>query len=143
MTKSLQNSAITLLHLKVVTYSDTFCINCLVDFMDCFVNNTKSLADTITVALHDYLNIDNLYNPEYNLMLTRSYWQQTAANIYMGRCHTLQYPTEVGANFLKDGFIFGLNPNQQYDILIHDPNFYLLVTNPVVFPRFWIRFSVK
>ena len=100
------------------------------------------MEETVTLAVHDYVNIESIMDPYYNLMLTSSYWSQSAGNVFAGRCHTFQYPTEVGADFVTDGFIFGLNPNQQYDVLIHDPNFYLLVTNPLVFPRFWLRFVV-
>ena len=46
------------------------------------------------------------------------------------------------ADMVTDGFGFSLNPNQTYTILVHDPNFFLMASNPMVFPRIWATYKV-
>ena len=64
-----------------------------------------------------------------------SYWSQNSAIVFLGRCYTFQFPESVQADMIGDGFWFGLNSSLTYDIAFHDPNFYLLTSNPLVFPR--------
>lgn len=69
-------------------------------------------------------------------------WNITASNIYMGRCHTLQFSKPLLADMITDALGFGLNPEMSYRVILHDPNYYLLASNPMVFPRIWVEYTV-
>ena len=60
----------------------------------------------------------------------------------MGTCHTFQYSKKLLADMVTEGVVFGLDPSLSYRIMLHDPNFYLLASNPLVFPRIWVEYKV-
>jgi len=54
--------------------------------MTCFEENTFTLAETVYPRsfLHVKEKVDMLAEP--------SYWSRTPGNVFMGMCHTFQYP---------------------------------------------------
>ena len=54
--------------------------------MSCFEENTFTLAETVYPRsfLHVKEKLDMLAEP--------SYWSRTPGNVFMGMCHTFQYP---------------------------------------------------
>ena len=69
-------------------------------------------------------------------------WNITAGSVFMGTCHTFQYSKKLLADMVTEGVVFGLDPSLSYRIMLHDPNFYLLASNPLVFPRIWVEYKV-
>ena len=61
----------------------------------------------------------------------------------MGMCHTFQYPEPLQADTVNDGFGFALDPKKTYLIILHDPKYYVLGSNPLVFPRMWLTYTVN
>ena len=92
------------------------------------------LDDTIAVAFHDMLKLNDVLNS--------SYWSEAPGSVFLGRCHTFQFPNKVEAHMITDGLIFGLDPNKAYVVLLHDPNYFLLASNPLIFPRIWLDYRV-
>ena len=76
-------------------------------------------------------------------MLNSSYWTKTPGNVFMGMCHTFQYPEPLQADMVKDGFGFTLDPELSYTVIVHDPKYYIMGSNPLVFPRMWLTYKVK
>ena len=64
------------------------------------------------------------------------------AMFYYGMCHSFIYPGKVTAGDGEDDtFSFYLNPELSYRVIIHDPRFYHIVSNSLVFPRIWLEFE--
>ena len=107
------------------------------EVQQCFEENTFTLNETMLGAVYNLENkVDLLHN---NSEVT---WNTTASNVFYGRCYTFLYSKPILANQLTDGLAFGLNPNITYKVILHDPNFYLIVSNPLVFPGIWREFIV-
>ena len=70
--------------------------------------------------------------PEMN----SSQWSSYMATVYYGMCHTFRNTKKIGANYY--GGQFFLDPNITYKVIIHDPQFYLIVPGSLVFPRIWL-----
>ena len=105
------------------------------EFLTCFENNTFALNETIHEA---FLHVQEKRN-----MLNSSYWTKTPGNVFMGMCHTFQYPEPLQADMVKDGFGFTLDPELSYTVIVHDPKYYIMGSNPLVFPRMWLTYKVK
>ena len=103
----------------------------------CFEENTFTLNETLMGAVYSLaIKQDILHNnPDAT-------WNTTASNIYFGKCHTLQFYKPLLADMITDGLAFGLNPNMSYRVILHDPNYYLLAYNPMVYPRISLEFTV-
>ena len=81
-------------------------------------------------------------NEHNDLLANTSNWNVTNGSVYMGKCHTYQYPNTLEADMVTDGLLFALNPNTSYRVFFHDPKYYLLVSNPMVYPRIWFEYKV-
>ena len=44
---------------------------------------------------------------------------------------------------ISDGIAFQLDATKAYIIFFHDENYYLLASNPLVFPTIWKEYKVK
>ena len=107
----------------------------ILEFLDCFENNTFPLNETIHEA---FFNVGLKRN-----MLNTSYWRKTPGNVFMGMCHTFQFPDLLGADMVQDGFGFSVDPEKSFTVIVHDPKYYILGSNPLVFPRMWLTYKVK
>ena len=105
------------------------------EFLTCFEDNTYTLNETIREA---FLHLKLKQN-----ILTNAYWNKTPGTVFMGMCHTFQYPDPLQADMTKDGFMFTLDPEKSYTIILHDPKYYIIGENPMVFPRMWLTYKVQ
>ena len=80
------------------------------------------------------------FNVKQNVM-NSSLWSSIMSVVYAGLCHTFDYPEPLSGDINRDSFLFYLDPNISYRIIVHDPKFHLLVTNSIAFPR--IRLEYK
>merc|ERR1711915_192629 len=58
-------------------------------------------------------------------------------------CYTFSYKAKLKADMLTDGLVFQLDPKLSYRIIIHDPNYLLMASNPLVFPRIWQDYKAQ
>ena len=105
------------------------------EVIDCIEERTFSINDTIITAFHDLTNITSVMNPIY--------WTPNFGSPYLGMCHTFIYPTKLKADMLADGVIFQLDPDLSYKVIIHDPKYFLMASNPLVFPRIWREYKAQ
>ena len=96
---------------------------------ECIQEKTYGLKDTIKSAFHDATNPKSI--------MSNIYWTPNFGSPYLGMCHTFLYGKGLKADMMKDGLLFQLDPNLSYKVIIHDPKFYLIASNPLVFPRIW------
>ena len=54
-------------------------------------------------------------------------------------CHTFRNPEKIKADTL--GGHFFLEPNMSYKVLLHDPQFYLILINSLTFPRIMLEYK--
>ena len=102
---------------------------------DCYDENTFKLNETIFNAFH------HMYK-QNDVLQNSSNWNVNKGSVFMGQCHTFQYPDPLQADMVTDGLLFAINPNISYRVFFHDPKYYLLVSNPMVFPRIWFEYEV-
>ena len=121
-------------------YINTFCnkSSSADELRTCFEDNTFTLNETLmgvvySLAIKEDILVNN--NPYVT-------WNITASNVYLGRCHTLLFTKPLLADMITDALGFGLNPEMSYRVLLHDQNYYLLASNPMVFPRIWVEYPV-
>ena len=67
--------------------------------------------------------------------MNSSHWSSYLATTYYGICHTYKSPESFYANDLAGKFF--LDPNITYTVILHDPQFYHILTNSLAFPRVW------
>ena len=74
-------------------------------------------------------------------MLNSSLWSTTMATVYYGMCHTFRNTEKLPAMAMVPAGVFYLNPNLTQRIIIHDPLFYHILSNSLVFPRVWLEYK--
>ena len=119
-----------------VTKFMSYILNNFEDFIGCFDENTFGLNETIFDAFQDTIN-------RKDIPLNSSSWKVIKGSVLQGQCHTYQHPILLGADQTKDGIDFALLPDVPYLIFIHDPNFYLFASNPMIFPSMWKESKVS
>lgn len=69
--------------------------------------------------------------------LNSKYWTSKFQAKQMGRCHTLQIPELLSGNAVENNIIVSLNAQTDllYVTLIHDPNYFLIASNPLTYSR--------
>ena len=87
------------------------------DVVDCIRENTFSLNSTIKAS---------------RLGLDLSLWSSYMATIYFGMCHTFTNNQSIK--------IFHLDPQLNYRIFIHDPNYYHLLIRSLI-PRILLQYK--
>ena len=65
-------------------------------------------------------------------------WSSYMATIFFGMCHTIS--SQIKEDKEESTNIFLLDPNLNYRILIHDPNYYHILFKSVV-PRIWVDYK--
>ena len=76
-------------------------------------------------------------------VMNSSLWSSSMATVYAGLCHSFNYPRPLSAKgYAADhSLLFYLDPSLNYRVLIHDPKFYHIVSNSLVFPRIFFNFE--
>ena len=78
-----------------------------------------------------------------NSIKTPKYWKPNFGSPHLGMCHTLSLPTKLKADMMADGLMFQLDPSLSYKVIIHDPKYFLMASNPLVFPRIWREYKAQ
>ena len=94
------------------------------DVLRCVKEKTFSLSSTIKQS-----------------KMNSSIWSSNMANVYYGFCHTFTNPEKLPAAAYAPAGVFYLNPNLTYRVILHDPLFYHVVINGLVFPRVWLEYK--
>lgn len=103
------------------------------EVQDCIRAKTFNFTDTIKNAYHDAT--------DPKVLMSEEQWIPNFGSPYLGMCHTFLYETQLRADMMKDGIFFRLDPNLSYKVIIHDPRFFLMTSNPLVFPRIWKEYK--
>ena len=74
-------------------------------------------------------------------VMNSSLWSSNMASVFAGLCHSFTYPDYLSSHFNTENFLFFLDPDLSYWVLIHDPKFYHVVTNSLVFPRVLLEYK--
>ena len=76
---------------------------------------------------------------KYLVSIDPDSWRTDISAVYLGRCHTLQFPEAVGS--LLDDYLLTISFNQSlsYDIFMHDPKYFFTTLNPAAFPHIRIK----
>merc|ERR1711978_358155 len=74
--------------------------------------------------------------------MKESLWSSNMVTTPFGLCHTFKYPGNIGADFYEDSFIFLLSTELNYRIIVHDPLFYHVIFNSLIFPRIWLEYKM-
>ena len=107
----------------------------VLEFSNCYDDNTYKLNETIVEAYHHVEKMNDVLKNTSN-------WIMNKGNVFLGQCHTFQYPHNLQADAVSDGILFTLHTSLSYRVLIHDPKYYLLVTQPKIFPRIYFQLKV-
>ena len=99
--------------------------------ISCIKNRTYSFEETIPYAQRG-AHVSKL-------MTDSDFWKSDITAMQAGRCHTLNYPEPVGARLETNILFFSLNPELSYDVVIHDPTFYLYSLTPSAVPQIKIK----
>ena len=71
--------------------------------------------------------------------MNSSLWSSDLATIYYGLCHTFRNPEKIAAGVYCGHFF--IDPNLTYKVILHDPQFYLVLPNSLAFPRIWLDYK--
>ena len=105
------------------------------EVLECIRSRTFSLNDTIKTAFYDLTSLKSLK--------VEKFWRENFGSPYLGMCHTFHATIKLKADMMKDGLIFQLDPELSYKIYIHDPKYYLMAANPLVYPRIFRDYKAK
>ena len=93
------------------------------------------LPEAVKDSFYDLTLVKNL--------MKESLWNKTVHTVFLGMCHTFQFPEKVGSQSYVNSFTFALNPNLSYQIYLYDPKYYYIVVNPTVSPRLYYDLKVN
>ena len=116
-------------------YLDVINVECgpktLAEAIACIHKKTFSFNETIPHAMRGTTVDKPLAGPEF--------WHSDVTTITAGQCHTLNYSELVGSRLDTNILFFSLNPELSYDVMIHDPAFYLHSLTPSAVPQVKIK----
>ena len=67
-------------------------------------------------------------------MTNEATWWEDFTHVWLGRCYTLQLDRKLGPDFRTDELFLHLNPALNYYIFVHDPDYFIINSNPVSLP---------
>jgi hypothetical protein len=99
-----------------------------VEAEECLRNKTFNLSDMVE-------KVSDGNKSELN----ETFWREDISFFWDGRCQTLQRSAsiEIGTK-LGQRLEIKFNTSLEYFAVVHDPNFFVLGTNPLTMPRIWI-----
>ena len=63
--------------------------------------------------------------------MSPSLWTSSLGAVELGMCHTLNLHQDLEADCHHGGLLFGLDPNLNYRVYIHDPRYFHFLSNPL------------
>ena len=94
--------------------------NSFEEALECIENETYNLTETVPRAIsNDGTDISN-----------SSFWINDISLTYLGKCHTLNNSVSLGSSYWN----FVLDASLNYFVAIHDPNFFMVTSNPATVP---------
>ena len=78
-----------------------------------------------------------------NVINNSSFWNDGAFHSVAGKYYTFHYPYPVKIDPMSNKILFAVNPNSSFTaILLHDPKFIFVNSNPGVYPRVYKEYQV-
>ena len=117
-------------------YLDLINVECdqpesLEEAVSCISNRTYNFNETITFAQQ---------GATYAKLISDSqFWKSDVTAMPVGKCHTLDYPEHLGSRLETNTLWFNLNSELSYDVIIHDPTFYIVTLSPSAIPQIRIK----
>ena len=98
--------------------------NSVKEVYECVDGKTFNLTETVPYPLSEItpINFADISNS--------SFWTNDISLVTLGKCHTLNNSVSLGTA----KWIFPLDPYLDYTVVIHDPHFFLMTTNPATIP---------
>ena len=97
------------------------------DIEECIVTKTFNRSEMVKGVLMGYMTRKSLVN-ENNL------WIEDFTSSPKGRCYTLNIPQRIGPNGKEERLFLLLSHDLFYQIFIHDPDYFVMNSNPVGLP---------
>ena len=98
--------------------------NSVKEVYECVDDKTFNLTETVPYFMSEItpLNVTDISNS--------SFWTNDISLATLGKCHTLNNSVSLGTA----KWIFLLDDSHDYTVVIHDPHFFLMTTNPATIP---------
>ena len=114
---------------------------------NCYEKHSFLLNETVVAAHTNNIDVSKnisgwkgKYNKK-NEIRNNEYLKER--NSYLGRRYTFQYPNLLEGKDSQDGTSFILLANESYNVVLHDPKYYLTTYRTLIFPRILKRFKVN
>ena len=97
------------------------------DVEECILTKTFNRTEVVHDVLLGYMTRKSLVTDE-------NPWIEDFTRSLQGRCYTLNIPQRIGPDGNKERLFLLLSKELDYQIFIHDPEYFLMNTNPVGLP---------
>ena len=61
-------------------------------------------------------------------------WLEDFSHVWLGRCFTMRLDRRLGPDYRTDELFLHLNPALEYYTYVHDPDYFIINSNPVALP---------
>ena len=65
---------------------------------------------------------------------TSGLWLEDFSHAWLGRCYTMRLNRKLGPDYRTDELFLHLNPALNYYTFVHDPDYFIINSNPVALP---------
>ena len=96
------------------------------ELADCIESNTFNLSDIVRGATIGYKSRKPLTDP--------GLWSVDFEYVKYGRCYTLNYPENIGPDYMTDAIYLLLDLKLNHRIYVHDKNYFVPTSNPLSLP---------
>ena len=97
------------------------------DVEGCILKKTFDRAEVVQDVLLGYMTRKSLVNEN-------NPWIEDFTRSLQGRCYTLNIPQRIGPNGNEERLFLLLSQDLDYQVFIHDTNYFVMNTNPVGLP---------
>ena len=86
----------------------------------------------------DFVNVSKGVRNGFNAIQDPNMWVSDFTVSFLGLCHTLNTSVEMEFDFLSGAFFFTLNESLDYQVYVHDPDYFMINVNPFAMPYYHI-----
>ena len=105
------------------------------------VTNMRYGCTMILGGVHKEFHICRFDKKSNSFMNTRNIWVPDFTYVYSGRSYTFQPKLRIGPDFWRDQIFILLRKGFQYEIFVHEQNFFVTNGNSDTLPFKFIRIS--
>ena len=84
----------------------------------------------------DFVNVSRGVKDGFNPIQNQNLWVSDFTVGFLGLCQTLNTSEKMDVDFLNGSLFFALKKTLDYEIYIHDPNYFMINVNPLAMPYF-------